>query len=358
MTDSHALRRWPTLGASIVLAVMMGATACSSDDAGSDAAITVEEEAVAEETTTTGASETETEAAFPVTITHIYGEAVISEQPARVVALSSTDADTAAALGVVPVGVAQSLGVASGEVPPWLDPATDDQDIEILATADGWPFEEIAALQPDVIVGMYTGMTPEDYDVLAAIAPTVAPQVGPYQDHWTEITTTVGTALGQYDDAVSLVAGADAYVAAVAKEHPEFAGKTFVVADLSQPDAFLVLADPNESTVSMLSGLGFALPDDIASLERDLGFAATVSKERMELLDASVTIFAAANPDSVAEYEASPIFQSLGVSERGAVINMELPLFAAIRQPSTLTIPFAVDQLVELLAEVDLGDAD
>jgi iron complex transport system substrate-binding protein len=45
-------------------------------------------------------------------------------------------------------------------------------------------FERIAALEPDLILGVYSGMTARDYELLPQIAPTVA-QTDRYIDYGT-----------------------------------------------------------------------------------------------------------------------------------------------------------------------------
>ena len=45
---------------------------------------------------------------------------------------------------------------------------------EQYSETDGIDFDAIAALNPDVILGVYSGLTQEDYDKLSEIAPTVA----------------------------------------------------------------------------------------------------------------------------------------------------------------------------------------
>ena len=59
-------------------------------------------------------------------------------------------------------------------------------------------FEQIAALDPDLIVGVSSGMTDADYDTLSQIAPTLA-QPGDYIDYgmpWDVATELIGAATG------------------------------------------------------------------------------------------------------------------------------------------------------------------
>jgi iron complex transport system substrate-binding protein len=52
--------------------------------------------------------------AFPVTVETAFGEVTVDKEPTRVVALGWSDAETALALGVQPVGASDWLGVGVG----------------------------------------------------------------------------------------------------------------------------------------------------------------------------------------------------------------------------------------------------
>ena len=68
-----------------------------------------------------------------------------------------------------------------------------------LSSSDGFEFEKIAALEPDLIVGTNAGMTKQDYEKLSALAPTIA-QSGDYSDYfepWDVQHLAIGKALGQ-----------------------------------------------------------------------------------------------------------------------------------------------------------------
>jgi hypothetical protein len=70
-------------------------------------------------------------------------------------------------------------------------------------------FEKITALQPDLIIGVYSGFTEEEYNTLSKIAPTVA-QSGGYIDFgmpWQEQTRMIGRTLGRTEQAEQMVAG-------------------------------------------------------------------------------------------------------------------------------------------------------
>ena len=78
---------------------------------------------------------------------------------------------------------------------------------EVLSVADGFEFERIAALEPDLIVGTNAGMTKRDYELFSAIAPTITSIEGAtqYFSPWQDQTLQVARALGREADGQALV---------------------------------------------------------------------------------------------------------------------------------------------------------
>ena len=142
--------------------------------------------------------------AFPVTVDTAFGEVTVDEEPVRVVALGWSDAETALALGVQPVGASDWLGFGGEGVGPWAEGRYDEAP-EIIETLEP-SYEAIAALEPDLILDTRSDGTQERYDLLSAIAPTVGqPEgVGPYQTTWQQQLELVGQALGKDDEAAAL----------------------------------------------------------------------------------------------------------------------------------------------------------
>lgn len=117
------------------------------------------------------------EASFPRTVEHALGETTIPEKPKRVVTLSWMNHDIVAALGVAPVGVPETWGGDEEGFTPWFRDQVENQlkaeMPEIInVTEDGADYEQILALQPDVIIGVYSGFTETEYKRLSEIAPS------------------------------------------------------------------------------------------------------------------------------------------------------------------------------------------
>jgi iron complex transport system substrate-binding protein len=69
-------------------------------------------------------------------------------------------------------------------------------------------FEKIASVRPDLVLGVYSGITEKEYETLSEIAPTVV-QSEEYVDFgapWQDMTLTVGRALDREKKAGELVA--------------------------------------------------------------------------------------------------------------------------------------------------------
>jgi iron complex transport system substrate-binding protein len=120
-----------------LLVALLGVAGCGSDDDGEPS-----------EGTTPAAAD-----AFPVTIAQADGDVTLEEEPQRVVALDFPSADAALALGVVPVGVAEISHLPEG-MHRWTADALDGAAAEVFTIGDGYPLEEIAALDPDVILAV------------------------------------------------------------------------------------------------------------------------------------------------------------------------------------------------------------
>src|SRR5215207_4450892 len=103
-------------------------TACGSD--GSDAG-------AGDDPTTSGSAGG---SAFPVTVTHKFGETVVPEEPTRVVSVGVTEQDALLQLGVVPVGVTEWYGEQPDATWPWAHDLLEGAHPEVLSTSNGLEF--------------------------------------------------------------------------------------------------------------------------------------------------------------------------------------------------------------------------
>lgn len=330
-----------------VIATLIGLTllvaACGDGDDQSDAS-------AAETPAKTDAADTG-EGNFPVTIEHALGTTEIEEQPERVVTLGYGEGDIVAGLGLTPLAV-NSYGSSDGVSSPWLDDAVDGAELELLDTADGIPYEQIAALQPDVVLALLSDIDASAYDLLSEIAPTVAYQTGPFRDSWQDASLTAGRALGLEEEAQALIDGVEETIDETAAANPELEGKTASVVLAISSDQAGVLNSPEENTIRTLLQLGMELPPAVAELEvGPTGYSAVLSLEQIGVLDADLLLLYAITEEARAALTSNALFEQLDVTTRDDVLAIEPATWQALRTPSVLSIPYALERLVDPMVE-------
>lgn len=305
-------------------------------------------------TTPTAAPAQET---FPVTIEHKFGTTTIPAEPKRVLSLGFNDQDPILALGVTPVGVRYWFGDQPNGIWPWATAAVQGEPPVLLNMPYGeLNYEAIAALRPDVIIGVSAGFTEQEYATLSEIAPTVA-QSGEYVDFgvpWYEQTRVIGRALGKESLAQEKVAEIEQRFAAVRAQYPGFAGKTAVIASPASDGQFFFSGEQHER-MRFLTSLGFVLPPELAEIAGD-SFYGAISGERLDLFDVDVLIWTVSAEEREA-IEANPIYQSLKVAQEGRVIWLDTSdksdmVGPALVFSSVLSLPIVFDELVPQLADL------
>ena len=113
------------------------------------------------------------DAAFPADVEHKFGSTTVPAQPERIAVVGLTEQDTVLALGHKPIATTEWYGDQPDAVWPWAQDELGDAKPTVLSNADGFQFEKIAALRPDLIIGNNAGMQRADYEKLSKLAPTV-----------------------------------------------------------------------------------------------------------------------------------------------------------------------------------------
>jgi iron complex transport system substrate-binding protein len=286
--------------------------------------------------------------AFPVTVETAFGPVEIAEEPQRVVALGWSDAETALALGVQPVGASDWLGFGGEGVGPWAEGRYDEAP-EIIETLEP-SLEAVAALQPDLILDTRSDGTQSRYDQLSAIAPTVgAPEgVGPYQTTWQQQLDLVGQALGRGEQADELQAEVEQQFTEAAAANPAFAGTEVAVgAYTSEGFGAYVRGD---SRVDFMEALGFTNKPAVQDLAGE-NFFVSISEEQVPLLDAPLTVVFPIFVDA-AQITGNPLWQALPAVQQGhALVLEDQTLVSAFSSGSALGTRYALDNAVPLFAE-------
>ena len=292
-------------------------------------------------------------AAFPARVEHKYGTTEIQRPPARVVTLGLSDQDAVLALGVRPVGAIDWFGERPYGQWPWTKDLWGDTLPEVVGQRDDYNFEKIIGLKPDLIIGLYSGMTREQYDTLSKIAPTVAQPKGfaDYAAPWPDLTRMTGRALGAEARANELIAAIDRRFAAVRAEHPAWAGKSVAVVDAYEPGKYAVFT-ATDPKARFLTQLGYTVPDASAKAAGG-NTAAEISSERLDLVDVDRLVFLTSDPAAEPRVKADQVYRGLRVARENRALFVpyaQPPVGAAISFNTVLSIPYAVDQLVPLLA--------
>lgn len=296
------------------------------------------------------------EGAFPVTMTHKYGETTLTAAPERVVCVGLTEQDALLALGVVPVGVTYWFGDEELRgIYPWArDALGDAEEPELLKDTDGVQVERIAALRPDLIIGQYSGLTEKDYRTLSKLAPVVA-QSGEHPDYgmpWDEMTLAIGTAVGRPDAAQRLVDRVEQRITDEHDAHPEFAGQTAAVVT---PYEGLFIYGPDDPRSRMLVDLGFDLHPLITGTP-DNEFGVSLSAERTaDLGDVGAAVWL----DLASSAPVEAVWEKTAAAGQGRWFDIgedDGSYYVAHSFVTPLSIPYLLDTYVPQLAAAADGD--
>mgnify|MGYP004506659199 CR=1 FL=1 len=291
---------------------------------------------------------------FPVTIPHAFGETTIEAKPERIVTLGWASQDAVLALGEIPVGIPYfSYGGDENGALGWDRDAVAALGGEfptILPNTTDVPVEAIAALHPDLIIAVYSGLTEDEYAVLSGIAPVVAYPEVPWSTSWQEVITTTGTAMGKADDAQSLVAELEQFMVDETAKYPEVQGTTFAgIAEFSGEVAVYAGLDPR---MSFLEDLGMVLAPSVTELAQGQTFYYSLSYENLEKLSSDILISYAETPEADAAFFANPIVGVQPQVQAGAVAHVVgADLINSVSPPTALSIKWGFPQYIKLIAD-------
>ncbi|MFC9539515.1 ABC transporter substrate-binding protein [Lysinibacillus sp. NPDC056959] len=249
-------------------------------------------------------------------IKHALGTTTIEGTPKRIVTLYQGATDTILEFGVTPVGVVESWAQT-----PMYDYIKDDlKDVKFVGQETQPNLEEIAALKPDLIIA--TQIRHEEiYEQLSQIAPTV---VNTTLYDFKETATVIGQALGQEEQAKSLIGDWEARVA-------DF--KTKVASTENWPLSTAVLNYREDHARiyvtgfagSVLNELGFKGPKDLKG--ENLEIVKLTDKEGIPQMNADV-IFQfmednAAVKKTNEEWTAHPLYKNLDAVKNNQVYTVD-----------------------------------
>ncbi|MDV6264246.1 iron-siderophore ABC transporter substrate-binding protein [Rhodococcoides yunnanense] len=284
-----------------------------------------------------------------VVVTDMFGEVEVPANPQRVVALGWSDAETALALGVQPVGASDWLGVGGNGLGPWVDESYDT-DPTIVGTFDV-DMESVAALAPDLILWTRSTNDKAVYDDLSEIAPTVAAPPGTdvaYGTTWDGQTEIVAQALGKVDEGKKLVDDTKALFDDTVTANPEFADKTVAVGTLysGQVGAYV----RGDTRVDFLESLGLKNTPAVQDLAEPGKFSIDLSEENISALDADLTVMfpIGTGPEVITD---NPSIQGLPSARDGRLVVLgDQNLSNAFSAASVAGTRYALENAVPLFA--------
>lgn len=303
--------------------------------------------------------EDERDATYPITITHAFGETIITKKPEKIVTLGWGNQDVPLALGVVPVGVSMAnFGPVNEDgLLAWTDAKFEELGVEspnVFSDVDGWDYEAISNANPDVILAAYSGFSQEEYDMLSQIAPVVAYPTAAWSTDWREMTITNAKAMGMEAEGQKLVEDMDALIAEKLKEYPDVEGKTAAFAWMSAADLSVfyiyLTTDPR---ADFLLDLGLKFPASVeAMVENESDFSITVSSEYANLLSDIDILITYGDENLLKALQADPLFAEIPAVKNGAVLLLDSTTdLSASSTPSILSIPATLDEYLSLLQE-------
>ncbi len=283
---------------------------------------------------------------------HAFGEFVLPKPATRVVSLGYTSHDALLALQTQPIAVRYWFGDQPHAVWPWAAPYLNGAAPQVLTGEVS--AEVVAALQPDLIVGIGSGISEAEYALLSQIAPVLMHDAGSpaYGTPWNEMTLTLGRALGKDGLAGELVAGVEKRFADARARHPDWAGRSAVPAYHFGGETGVFTAVDTRGR--FLRELGFVVPDELQRLAGE-NFYAGLSPEDLSVLDADLLMWISSfeeAPDLVN----LPMRKMLRAHSAGREVFAGGVVAAAMSFGSVLSLPFVLDRTEADIAAALDGD--
>ncbi|WP_019931173.1 ABC transporter substrate-binding protein [Nocardia sp. BMG111209] len=278
-----------------------------------------------------------------VVVDHARGRTTVTGTPKRVVTLGSQWLDATVALGVTPVGYIDNVAGLAGAASPWLPALGDAKKLSSQGKLD----EQVAALNPDLILVDGFLADQKTYDTMTKIAPTVPGLTAATVQSWRDEVATLGKVLHRKDSADKVIAGLDGRLSDLAAKNPGLKGKTFASTWLASPAQLMVLTDPNDGSAQVFGQLGLQIPQGLQQLPAHQG-RAQLSTERLDQLNTDL-LLAGYSPGQDETYRKLPGFAELPAVHKNAVVFLTVQEISAINQPTALSLPYLLDRIAPAL---------
>ncbi|PWN01145.1 hypothetical protein DJ010_20075 [Nocardioides silvaticus] len=297
-------------------------------------------------------------AAFPVTVTHRFGDTTIQAAPQRVLALGQTDCDPLIALGIVPIAIGSFLDDWYDPVFPWNESGFPEKPEEVRFY--DLEFEKIAALAPDLITMVSGGISKKDYETLSKIAPVVGPPEGyqdsavPYGPH----TLLIGQCVGKEQEARAAVEALDAEFARVREEHPDWGDLTASHAE-AYTGAYYVLGEQAPRS-TFLTSVGFSLAPELQDIVGD-EYQKEISAEELDLVGDLDLVVWCTDEGAIPDVQKSPVVSRLQSVVDGNAIWLTYAstdtFMWAMDWATVLSAPYAIEKGIPIIEAALAGES-
>ncbi len=263
---------------------------------------------------------------FPVSVEHAYGTTTIDAQPVRVMTWGWGTQDAVLDFGIVPVGMPSMSYGGDGEgLLAWtraaIEQAGGDMP-QILGDGAGAPnFEAIAALDPDVIIAVYSGLSEEEYTRLSQIAPTIVfPEVR-WRASWQDVVLMTGAALGKSEEAEKLVADTELFIADEVAKYPQIAGKS-VVNLVDSGDGQVSIRRSTDPRTELLLSFGLTAIAEPEGLD-PAAYNYLLSYENFADIPGDIMVAFMSSPEEAETFFARPVISRSPQVEKGALVVID-----------------------------------
>lgn len=295
-----------------------------------------------------GADESGPAAGDAVRVEHNYGSTDVAVVPQRIITLGSQWLDATQAMGVTPVAYTDTIALGGKSDMPWTPAALASATV---LRPGGDLSEQIAALEPDLILAPSFLVDRALYDRLSQIAPTVTAVTPNAQvDRWSDQVTVLGRVLHRPDDATRVIAEVNAQIDGVAAKYPNLKGKTFLTCMLTGPAQLMVLADQTDGSAALFERLGMSIPANIRS-QAPAGGRLALSPERLDELTSDLLV-CGAMPQFEQKFKQLPGYGELPAVRSGGMSFVDQRTISAINTPTPLSVPYLVRDLEPTLAAI------
>ncbi|MDW6094663.1 iron-siderophore ABC transporter substrate-binding protein [Vibrio rhizosphaerae] len=294
---------------------------------------------------------------YPIKIEHAFGTTIIQQKPVRIATVAWANHEVPLALGIVPVGFAAAkFGDDDGDgVLPWVKARLDAlgaQTPPLFDEGDGIDFEAVAAVQPDVILAAYSGLSRSDYETLSMIAPVVAYPHAPWSTDWRSMIRINSTGMGMAKQGEELIATIEQDIASRTAKYPELKGKSAMFLTHLDPTDLSVVHfyTTHDTRVKFFNDLNLVSPQSIRQFSRSGQFSGEASIEQIDAFN-DVDIFVTYGGEALLKPLASnPLMSKMNAVKHGSVVMLGRGVLATAANPTPLSISWVLDDYLEALA--------